>query len=153
VVVDRRPRREVLLFSTAGRSLVLAAIAAAVAAEGPLAVVLTLSALFTAFATAHKPAQAALLPALAETPRQIAASNAILTAIDNVGFLAGALLGGVLVAAASFETAFLVMAGVFAAAAWPLARIPRDPVPGYREHEDDGEQAFAELASGFRTTG
>ena len=153
VVVDRRSRRDVLLVSTVGRSLILAGIAAAVAAEAPLAVVLTLSAVFTALATAHKPAQAALLPALAETPRQIAASNAILTAIDNVGFLAGALLGGVLVAAASFETAFLVMAGVFAVAAWPLARIPRDPVPDYREHEDEdeAEQAFEELASGFRT--
>ena len=151
VVVDRRSRRDVLLVSTAGRSLVLVAIAVAVAAEAPLAVVLTLSALFTALATAHKPAQAALLPALAETPRQIAASNAILTAIDNVGFLAGALLGGVLVATATFEAAFLVMAGVFAVACWPLARISRDPVPGYREHEGEAEHAFEELASGFRT--
>jgi MFS family permease len=151
VVVDRRSRREVLLVSTVGRSLVLAAIAAAVAAEAPLAVVLVLSALFTVLATAHKPGQAALLPALAETPRQIAASNAILTAVDSVGFLAGALLSGVLVAAASFESAFLVMAGVFAVAAWPLARIPPDPVPDYRGHEDEAEQAFEELASGFRT--
>jgi hypothetical protein len=68
-----------------------------------------------------------------------------------VGFLGGSLLGGVLVAAASFETAFLVMAAVFAGAAWPLARIPRDPVPDYRGHEDQAEQAFEELASGFRT--
>jgi hypothetical protein len=44
---------------------ILAAIAAAVATEAPLAVVLVLSAGFTTLATAHKPAQAALLPALA----------------------------------------------------------------------------------------
>ena len=151
VVVDRRSRREVLLVSTLGRSVVLASIAASVAAEAPLAVVLALSAVFTALATAHKPAQAAILPALAETPRQIAASNAVLTAIDNVGFLGGSLLGGVLVAAASFETAFFVTAGVFAVAAWPLTRIPRDQVPGYRGQEDEAEQAFEELVSGFRT--
>ena len=70
VVVDRRSRRDVLIAITIGRSLVLAGIAAAVAARAPLAVVLGLAALFTVLATAHRPAQAALLPALASTPRQ-----------------------------------------------------------------------------------
>src|SRR5215217_2588890 len=151
VVVDRRSRREVLLASTIGRSLLLAGIGAAVAAEAPLAAVLALSAVCTALATAHKPAQAALLPALAETPRQIAASNAVLTAVDSAGFLAGSLLGGILVAAASVETAFVVTAGLFATAAWPLALIPSDPVPVYREHANDAERALEELGSGFRT--
>jgi MFS family permease len=133
VMVDRRSRRDVLLVSTIGRSLVLVGIAAAVAAEAPLAVVLALSAAFTALATAHKPARAALLPALADTPRQIAASNAVLTAVDNVGFLTGSLLGGMLVASTSIETAFVVTAGLFAVGAWPLAGIARDPIPVYRE--------------------
>ena len=35
-------------------------------------------------------------------------------------------------------------------AAWPFARLPRDPVPEYREHEE-GEHQLEELASGFRT--
>jgi MFS family permease len=151
VIVDRHSRRDVLLLITVGRTLVLGGIAAAVAADAPLAVVLMLSAVFTVIQTAHKPAQAALFPALAETPRQVAASNAVLTAVDSAGFLVGALLGGVLVAAASFATAFLVTAGLFAIAAWPLTLIPRDPVPDYREHGEDAEQAFEELASGFRT--
>ena len=151
VIVDRRSRRDVLLVSTIGRSLVLAGIAAAVAAEAPLAVVLGLSAAFTALATAHKPARAALLPALADTPRQIAASNAVLTAVDNAGFLTGSLLGGVLVASTSIQTAFVVTAGLFAVAAWPLAGIPRDPIPVYREQANETQRAFEELASGFRT--
>src|SRR5215207_2471484 len=151
VVVDRRSRREVLLASTIGRSLLLAGIGAAVAAEAPLAAVLALSAVCTALATAHKPAQAALLPALAETPRQIAASNAVLTAVDSAGFLAGSLLAGVLVASTSIELAFLVTAGFFAVAVWPLAQIPRDPIPAYREHGNEAEQALEELGSGFRT--
>jgi hypothetical protein len=151
VIVDRGSRRDVLLVITIGRSLVLAGIAAAVAAEAPLAVVLALSAAFTALATAHKPARAALLLALAGTPRQMAASNAVLTAGDNAGFLTGSILGGVLVASTSIETAFGVTAGLFAVAAWPLARIPRDPIPVYREQANETERAFEELASGFRT--
>ena len=150
VVVDRRSRREVLILITAGRAVLLAGIAAAVAAGAPLAVVLVLSALFTVLQTAHRPAQAALLPGLAETPRQIAASNAVWTAVDSIGFLLGALLAGVLVGAAGTETGFLVTAGLLAIATWPLARIPRDPVPDYREHEDE-EGPIGELGSGFRT--
>jgi MFS family permease len=150
-IVDRSSRREVLLVITIARSLLLAGIAAAVGLDAPLAVVLVLSALVTALATAHKPAQAALLPSLAGTPRQIAASNAVLTSVENVGFLVGSLLGGALVAAASIETAFLVDAGMFAVAAWPLGRIRRDPIPAHREHADDAERALEELVSGFRT--
>jgi MFS family permease len=150
-IVDRRSRRDVLLWSVIARALLLGAIGAAVAAGAPLAVVLALSAVFTALATAHKPAQAALLPALAETPRQLAASNAVITAGENVGFLAGSLLGGTLIAAASIETAFLANAAIFAVAALPLARIHRDPVPVHREHAREGERALEELVSGFRT--
>ena len=151
MIVDRSSRREVLLVITIARSLLLAGIAAAVGLDAPLAVVLVLSALVTALATAHKPAQAALLPSLAGTPRQIAASNAVLTSVENVGFLVGSLLGGALVAAASIETAFLVDAGMFAVAAWPLGRIRRDPIPAHRDHADDAERALEELVSGFRT--
>ena len=150
VVVDRRSRRDVLLAITIGRSLILVAVAAAVAAGAPLALVLVLAAIFTVLATAHRPAQAALLPALASTPRQLAASNAISTAVDSAGFLAGALLGGILLGATSLQVAFAIAALLFALAAWPLARIPRDPIPEYRQREDE-ESALDELASGFRT--
>jgi MFS family permease len=151
MIVDRSSRREVLLASTIGRSLLLAGIAASVAVDAPLAVVLVLAALVTALATAHKPAQAALLPTLAGAPRQIAASNAVLTSVENMGFLVGALLGGALVAETSIQTAFVVTAGLFALAAWPLARIRRDPIPAHRAHTDDAERALEELVSGFRT--
>ncbi|HET8823257.1 MAG TPA: cyclic nucleotide-binding domain-containing protein, partial [Thermoleophilaceae bacterium] len=43
--------------------------------------------------------------------------------------------------------------GVFAVAAWPLARIARDPIPLHREHEDSAEEALEELSSGFRAVG
>ena len=151
MIVDRSSRREVLLASTIGRALLLAGIAASVAVDAPLAVVLALAALVTALATAHKPAQAALLPTLAGAPRQIAASNAVLTSVENAGFLAGSLLGGVLIAATSVDTAFVATAALFALSAWPLARIRRDPIPAHRAHEEDAERALEELASGFRT--
>ena len=151
VIVDRSSRRDVLLVSTIGRAVVLAVTAAVVVADAPLAVVLALSTLYTVLYTAHVPAQAALLPTIAETPRQIAASNAVVTSVDSAGFFVGSSLGAVLMTGASMQTAFLVTSILLALATWPLARITRDPVPAHRTHDDDAGRAVAELASGFRT--
>jgi MFS family permease len=152
LVIDRSSRRDVLLGTDVARVVALAGVAAAVAAAAPLGVVLVLSAVYTVLQTAHVPAQAALFPALATTPRQLAASNAVSSSVENAGVLVGSLLGGVLVAATSAESAFLVTAGLYAVAAWPLARIPRDPIPAHREKRDEGEERpLAELVSGFGT--
>src|SRR3954447_21882093 len=149
LLADRYPRRDVLLLSIVARTALLTATTAAVAADMPLAVVLVFAALFTIATTAHKPAQAALLPQLAETPRQLGASNALWSAIDNGAFLVGALIGGVVISGSSVETAFLVNACVFAVAALPVARIPRDPVPDYRAPATE-VRALHGVVDGFR---
>jgi MFS family permease len=149
VLADRHSRRDVLLGAIVGRALILLGIGAAVAASAPLAVVLGLGALFTIVATAHRPAQAALLPSLVETPHQLAASNAVWSAIDNGAFLVGALLSGGLIATTSMTTAFLVTAGLFALAALPVARIDRDPVPDYRVSAER-IRPIADAVDGFR---
>ena len=149
VLVDRHSRRDVLLGAIVARVVILAGIAAAVAASAPLGVVLALGALFTIVATAHRPAQAALLPSLVETPHQLAASNAVWSAIDNAAFLVGALLSGALIATTSMADAFLVTAGLFALAALPVAGIDRDPVPDYRVSVDR-IRPIADAVDGFR---
>src|SRR3954454_22151724 len=148
LLADRYPRRDVLLLSIVMRAAVLTATAAGVAADMTLAVVLVLAAVFTIATTAHKPAQAALLPQLAQTPRQLGASNALWSAIDNGAFLVGALMGGALIAGSSVEAAFVVNACVFALAAVPVARIRRDPVPDYRSHASEAG-ALDGLVGGF----
>jgi MFS family permease len=156
VLADRHSRRDVLLGSIALRALVLAAIGAAVASDAPLAVVLTLAALFTIVATAHKPAQASLLPSLVETPHQLAAANAVWSAVDNGAFLAGALLSGVLIATTSMSAAFGVTAGLFAIATVPIALIARDPVPEFRATGErirpieDAVEGFRQVAADRR---
>src|SRR3954470_8490014 len=67
VLVDRRPRRDVLVAVCAGRAVLLALMGLAVSAEAPLAPVVVLAALVTVLMAAHRPAQAALLPSLADT--------------------------------------------------------------------------------------
>lgn len=152
VLADRRSRRDVLLGAIALRALILSVIGVAVALAAPLAVVLALSALFTIVATAHKPAQAALLPSLAETPQQLAASNAVWSAVDNAAFLLGALLSGVLISTTTMATSFLVTSGLFALAAIPVALIDRDPVPVYRAGTDRLRPVH-DAIDGFREVG
>ncbi len=144
VLGDRHSRRDVLLWLALARSLVLAAAAAGVALGAPAAFVLALAALFTAIGTGHKPAQAALLPALADEPRQLAAANALWSTVDSVGFLAGALAGGLVVAAGGVGLALALTAIAFAAAGVALAGIPADV------HRPIVPEGRAEVVEGFR---
>src|SRR4051794_23118746 len=123
LAADRLPRRDVLLAATLIRAPLLGAAALAVALDAPFALMLAIATLFTVAATAHKPAQAALLPHLAPSATRQAASNALWTAIDNGAFVAGAIAGGILVAALGAAAAFAGAALAFAAAALALARV------------------------------
>ena len=136
--VDRHSRRDVMVWSCLARTLCLTAVAGLVALDGPFAAVLCLAALFSIVATAHRPAQAALLPLLARTPQQLTATNAVLSAVDNGGFLVGALMAGTLTAATSSEAAFAVAAVIFLAAAVALQGLPRDARPPDLEDTADG---------------
>jgi MFS family permease len=126
LAADRFPRRDVLLAATLIRALLLGAAALAVALDGPFALLLVLATLFTVAATAHKPAQAALLPHLAPSRNRQAASNALWTAIDNGAFVVGAVAGGILVAAFGTAAAFAGAGLAFVAAALALVRIKRE---------------------------
>lgn len=145
---DRFSRRGVLLHTTLARAAALGVTAMVVAAGGGLALVLVLAALVTALSTAHKPAQAALLPLLASTPRQLAATNALWSTTSNAGFMLGALLGGLSISATGPAVAFGVIAVVFAVSALALLVVPRDPVPAHRTSAQSA--ASRELLLGVR---
>jgi predicted MFS family arabinose efflux permease len=150
---DRYSRRNVLLVLALARAAVLAGAAAVVWEDGPAAFVFALAALFTAIGTGHKPAQAALLPSLADDPRQLAAGNALWSAVDSVGFLAGAALGGVFIAVGGAELALSVTALAFVAAAVALLGIPADHREGEPAPPLPGGRRAAEIAEGFRAVG
>jgi MFS family permease len=128
-VVDRRARRDVMVWCSFVRAACLAATVLVVAAGGPFAVVLVLAAGFSIVTTAHKPAQAAMLTLLARTPQQLAAASAVMSASDFGGFLVGALLGGTLSAVASVQVAFASAAATFVVAGLVQRRVRPDPRP------------------------
>jgi MFS family permease len=149
LLADRHSRRSVLVVSCALRALALGLVSLAVAQDAPFAAVLVLAALFTIAGTAHKPAQAALLPQLATVPAQIAAANAATSGIEYAGFLVGSLLAGVVANLVGLSAGMAVCAIPFLLAGAVLARLPHDPRPAPLPQEEQ-VGATEEALEGFR---
>lgn len=126
---DRHSRRDVLVASAVSAAGALGAAAVAAAAGAPAAVVFALAGLFTVASSAYAPAEGALLPVVSRTPQELSAGNVAHSLMDNVGFLAGAMLSGVLLATTSPEAVFALAALVGAWTAVTLARVSRDRRP------------------------
>jgi MFS family permease len=107
---DRYSRRAVLVWSAAAMAGALAGAALAVAAGAPTWLVFALAGLFTVAASPYIPAEGALMPQLARTPQELSAANVTHSAMDNLGFLGGSILAGVLLAVSSVQAVFALAA-------------------------------------------
>lgn len=150
-LADRFRRQRVMLVSDLVRLALMGAIAAAIGLDAPVAVVFGLAALSGLAGTAFRPAQAALLPTLARTPRELTAANVAASTIDSLGSFVGPALGGLLLVVASpawvvgfnaltFVWSTLLVAGV------------RGEGAGARPRRARGS-ALDEATAGFRAIG
>lgn len=150
LLIDRFPRRSVMLWSALATTAVLFAAATATALEAPTAVVFAFPALFAVAICGYNPAHAALTPTLVETPQQLSASNVAHSAMENTGSLLAALVAGVLLGPTS--PAFVV--GVAAVAALIvcllISRVQADRRPEYFVEKDEVASAFREITRGAR---
>jgi MFS family permease len=151
MVGDRFPRLRVMVVSDLLRACALAAAAAAVALSAPAVVVYLLAVLVTLVSQAFQPAEAALLPTLAETPEELAAANVASTTIEAAGYFVGPALGGLLLAVSNVETVFAATALAFLWSAAVLALIRlHAPEPAREPARGSWQQ---EALAGFRTIG
>ena len=148
MLVDRHSRRSILVWTSVIRTVSLGGAAAAAAAGAPFGVVLVFAAVFTIVNTAHRPAQAALMPQLARTPAELAAANVCWTVIDYAGFLVGSVVAGVLVSLIELDLAFAACAATFVVTGLLVSALPADRRPPPLEDEARG---LAEIAEGVRT--
>jgi MFS family permease len=150
VLGDRYPRVAVMLGTDASRAAALGAMTASVLLHAPVGVVYALAAAVGVISTAFQPAQAALLPALAETPEELTAANVSSSTIEALGYCAGPALGGVLLAVSSTWVVFAFTAGTFVWSALQLTGLlGRDEPPLREEHRSLAHEAVL----GFRTIG
>jgi MFS family permease len=150
VLVDRHSRRAVLLASSLATAAALGGSAAAGAMGSPPALVFALAGLFTVFSSPYIPAQNALLPVVAKTPQELAAANVTHSVMENVGFLSGSILAGVLLATGSPQLVFAVAALAGLLAALALTGVTADRRPTYRQ-DPELAGAMRQTAIGFES--
>jgi MFS family permease len=133
--------------SDLARAALIGAAGLAVYSDAPPLVVYALASLVSVAATPFRPAQAALVPALAETPEQLTAANVTASSIESVGIFGGPALGGLLLVAAGPATVFAVTTAALLWSAVMVSGIPAGKsAPVEREPSSMGE----ELLAGFR---
>ncbi len=129
IVADRFDRRMVLLVTDVARGLLMVVLALAVMQDAPTAVIVAVSILAACFSTFFGPAIAALLPMLVDE-RDLGPANSAWATLDNVAFIIGPALAGILLASGGLEIAFLLNAVSFGVVAVVLWRLPvQRPAP------------------------
>ena len=134
---DRYPRRLVLLSGDLLRLTLMVVLAAVVAQEGPVALVIGLAALSSVAGSAEQPAALALLPRLVGE-RRLGPANALLHTVQDLGVVVGPAIGAVLLAVTSASVAFLANAGTFAVSALLISTLPRQVAQAAKERGTAG---------------
>jgi MFS family permease len=112
-LVDRLPRREVLLVGDAARG-VLVGVLALLAVDGtPLWVLLAILFLSEIFTAPFESARQAMLPDVLPEPREYLAGNALLRVVFQADQVIGFVLGGIVVALVGARTALALDAVTF----------------------------------------
>jgi MFS family permease len=136
IVADRFDRRVVLLVTDVARGIIMLMLVGAVLVDAPTIAIVGLSILAACFSTFFGPAIAALLPMLVDES-DLGPANSAWATLDNLAFILGPALAGVLLATGALEIAFLLNAFSFAVVAVVLWRLPVPRAPAPVVHRDD----------------
>jgi MFS family permease len=123
IVADRFDRRLVLLVSDLYRGSLMVLMAITVTVGAPTLVLAVLAILAASGSSFFYPAMGAYLPALAKDERQLGPANSAWASVQNVSYIVGPAMGGIVLAGGSVTTAFIVNAVTFvfiAAILWTL---------------------------------
>ena len=148
VLSDRYRRERVIVVAELTRAGLLATTTVIVVMEGPPALVYVLAGLVAIAYSAVRPAQAALLPSVAKTPKELTAANVTSSTIESLGIFGGPAIGGLLLAATGEEVVFGAAAAAFLLSAILIGRVRVDSQPEPRERR---EGVFREFSAGFVT--
>jgi MFS family permease len=127
VIADRFDRRLVLLVSDLWRMSLMIVMAVLVLNHGSTLVIAALAILAAGGSSFFYPAMGAYVPALARDERQLGPANSAWSSLQNVSFIIGPAIGGVVLALGDVATAFILNAASFVVIALILWRLPPAP--------------------------
>ena len=124
IIADRFDRRLILLVTDVARGLLMLVMAALVATNAPIVTIVGLAVVATCFSTFFGPAIGAYLPSLVADEEQLGPANSAWSTLDNLAYVIGPAIGGLLIAAGGLVLAFILNAVTFAVIAAVLWRLP-----------------------------
>jgi len=127
IVADRFDRRMILLVTDVARGLIMLALAGLVAFHGPLWAIVGLAVLATCFSCFFGPTIGSYLPSLVRDERELGPANSAWSTLDNLAFVIGPAVGGLLIGFSGLAWAFLLNAISFSFVAIVLWRLPTPP--------------------------
>ena len=128
-LADRYRRSLVMLTSNVVRAALIGIAGLGVLLEVPPELIYALAAVAMLVGTPFRPALAATTPAVARTPGELTAANAVASTIESLGFFVGPAIAGVLLAVVDTGIVFFVTALGFLCSAFFISR-PRHPGRG-----------------------
>lgn len=124
IVADRFDRRLILLVTDVARGLIMVALAVLQATHGSLAAIVVLAILATCFSTFFGPTIGSYLPTLVTDERELGPANSAWSSLDNLAFVIGPAVAGLLIALGGLTAAFVLNAASFGVIAVVLWRLP-----------------------------
>ena len=128
---DRFPRARVVRWGYAVQAATTAVVAVAITADAPPWAVYALSLIASVPYTTGRPNHHALMPSLATTPEEVAASNSVSALVEGIGYILGGLTAAVLATIGPGAIVAIAAAAVAVAGAFALGVTTADP--GRRE--------------------
>ena len=127
-LADRYRRERVMMATDLVRAALMVVATAVIATDGPAVVVYAVVVATNVVGVAFRPAQAALLPGLAQTPAELSAANVAASTLEAVSTFAGPAIGGLVLAFWSVPAVFGLNACWFLLSAALLVGL-RAPAP------------------------
>ena len=165
-LADRYSRKMIMIGCDLTRGSIIAINALLIWKDAPPGIVFTLAALAAVVATPFRPAVAALLPSLVDSPDELTASNGTTSTIESLAIFVGPALGGLLLTVASIPVVALFDVLTFVWSALLVSRIVvthgdkvavtvpgasgAPPAEGPHAAKQD-ETYFREVTAGFRS--
>jgi predicted MFS family arabinose efflux permease len=151
ILADRGSRRRVMITTDLLRAALVLVLSWFVHASAGVVLIFATACLIAIVTTAFRPAQASLLPALARTPEELTAANAIAITIESAAIFVGPGIGGLLLAVSGPGVAFAVCAAVFVWSAGLIALVPEPARAPAATDAGGGEGFIGTVSAGVRT--
>ena len=138
IVADRFDRRLVLLVTDVSRGAIMLVLAVLVATDAPVAAIVALSILAAAFSAFFSPTIGAYLPSIVRDETELGPANSAWSTLDNLAFIVGPGVAGLLIATSGLTAAFVLNAVSFTIVAAVLWRLPSTHPGAIEAADGDG---------------